>query len=433
MKEESSPFQLIVLGIFGLMAVAGVLYFSMAGFSTNDNTLGPIRIWGTIDDAGFNAVIRQLAEDDARLSQVVYERRDVRTYQTELVEALASGKGPDLFLLTNDYVYKHEDKLFPIPYDRLPLRTFEETFVDGASVFLTPQGAVGIPIAVDPMVLYWNKDLLAADGFVSPPKYWDELFTIAEKVTRKDEAKTIQTSAVSFGEYTNVLHAKDILATLIMQANGEIVVREEDGRVRSRIASALTETQQPAQSALRFFTEFANPTKTVYSWNRSLPNSRDAFIAGDLALYVGFAGELPLLKSQNPNLSFSVAPLPQVRGTSRAVTYGRMYALAIPKTAANPANALSAAFLIASRTTSELLAEARGTPSPRRDILIEQKDGTDSVFRDSAIIARTWLDPDPARTGDIFRDMVESVTTGARRLADSVKEADRALSDMLEL
>jgi len=49
-----------------------------------------------------------------------------------------------------------------------------------------------------------------------------------------------------------------------------------------------------------------------------------------------------------------------------------------------------------------------------------------------AIISRNWLDPDPAQTSEVFRGMIESVTTGSARLADAVSRADRELSNILD-
>jgi len=282
-------------------------------------------------------------------------------------------------------------------------------------------------------VLYCNQDMLSSAGFVGAPKFWDELFDIAEKVTRRDAGNNIVKSAIAFGEFQNVANAKDILSTLIMQAGGEVATLDDQGRLRPALAARTGDANQPTQSALRFFTEFANPSKTVYSWNRSLSNSREAFAAGDLALYIGYASELPLLRSLNPNLNFSVAPMPQIRGGERAVTFAHTYAFSIPLAAANPNGALSVAFILAGSGPSSLLSQARGTPSPRRDVLAAPTDGPDSVFRDMAIVGRGWLDPDTTATAQIFQGMIESVTTGALRLSEAVAQGDKEIGNLLGL
>lgn len=440
MKTRLTLFQIIVLGIFGVFAVGGMVYFATGSYGSSASQIGEVLIWGTLDDRSFNAVVRALAEDDQRLQKVIYEEKDARTFRTDLSEAIANGRGPDLYILSHDNIMKDEGKIVPFPLvaengnPLIPVaeRTFRDTFIDGAELFLTPSGTLGIPIAVDPLVLYYNRDLLATAGFAAPPKTWNEVFDIAEKVTRKNEAKTITKSGVAFGEYENVSHAREIIATLMLQAGSPITERDDQGRVRPAVAASALDVVQPVQSALRFYTEFANPAKTVYSWNRALPESRVAFGNGDVGLYVGFAGELPLIRAQNPNLNFGISVIPQIKETSRAVTYGRIYAFSVPRGSLNPVGAAQVAFVLAQSNPSQLLAQAAGIPSPRRDVLAARADGNESIFRDSAIISHGWLDPDPDRSGVIFRGMIEGATSGGTRLSEATQRMERELSTLLD-
>lgn len=420
--------------VFGVLAVGALLVFAGLTGSGQDTSTGLVLIWGTEDQGTFQTVLAQLAEDDDRFRQVAYEQRDPRTYNQDIAEALASGTGPDLFLLREDFIERHRDKIIPIPYSNLPQQQFVSTFVEASEVFLGSEGALGIPIAVDPLVLYWNRDMLSSASFAGPPQYWDEVFTMAEAITRRDDANNIEKSTIAFGEFENVVHAKQIMSTLIMQAGGQVTTFDTEGRVRPALSTqSPNQATQPTQSALRFFTEFANPTKEVYSWNRSLPDSLQSFSNGDLALYVGFASEYPLIQALNPNLNFAVAELPQIRGVDRRVSFAHVDSFAIPLAAANPQGALSIAFILAGQGPSELLAESRGTPSPRRDVLIGEFDGPALVFRNMALIGKAWRDPDPAATAGVFQDMIEDVTTGRTRLSDAVGQADKALANLLGL
>lgn len=433
-----SLFQMILLAFFGLLGVGGALYFALgASFGSSATQVGPVLIWGPLESAPFNAVIQRLAEDDDRLQQVAYERHDPDTFYADLAEAIASGRGPDLIVLSQEYLVANAGKTIPISYEYLPERTFEESFISEGRLFLVDAGVLGVPIAVDPLVTYYNRDLLASSGFAQPPRYWDELFGMAEKITRRDEARNITKSTIAFGEYENVTHAKNVLATLILQAGGRITAQDTQGRLVPALISRVQENvQQPAESALRFYTEFANPTKSVYTWNRSLPDARFAFAAGDTALYIGYASELPLIRAQNPNLNFSVAMLPQIRDIDRRLTFGQLYAFAVPNGSQNPAGARTVAFVLASGENSALLAEARGTPSPHLEALASQSSTqlsvADAVFLDSALIADGWLDPDPRATDQIFRAMIEDVTSGALRLGDAISDADKALLELVQ-
>ena len=54
-----------------------------------------------------------------------------------------------------------------IPSSALSQSQFESTFIDAASPFVASNGILGVPILADPLVLYWNKDMLSSAGFRS--------------------------------------------------------------------------------------------------------------------------------------------------------------------------------------------------------------------------------------------------------------------------
>lgn len=430
MNRRITPFQAILLVVFGAATVISVLLFA-GTTATGGNSQTPTLIWGTANAQAFNTVIHTLSEKDDRFKTVTYEQINAPEFNSRLVEALASGKGPDLFLLPQDEIVRYQNKVVAIPYTSIPQRQFTDTFAEIAELYLTPEGSVGVPLVIDPLVLYWNRDMLSSAGFAAPPKYWDEVFPMAEKMTVRDQTGEITKSTIAFGEYENVLNAKDIVSALIMQAGGSVVTRTEQGMLTSGLLGTV-DSDQSTQNALRFFTEFANPAKNVYSWNRALPNSRTAFASGDLALYVGYGSEYAAISAQNPNLNFAVAVLPQVRNGARSLTFGRVYAFAIPIAAPDPSTAASVAYALAADSASKDLASALGVVSARRDVLAEKTDGVESVLRDSAIIARAWTDPEPSRTAAVFKEMIESVTVGTARLGDAVGRADRALLDIVD-
>jgi len=432
--KKLSMFQLSLLITFGGLAIAGVLIFSLAVGGGESNSIGAVKIWGTLDPAAFAVVLRQAAENNGQLNQVTYEKKDPATFEPDLTNALASGSGPDLFLIRQDYALKDAGKTSIIPFSALSKAQFENTFVEAATPFITQNGIIAVPIFVDPLILYWNKDMLASAGYAQPPRYWDELFQMAQKVTKRDDSGTITKSAIALGEYKNVTNAKDILATLILQAGGEITAYDNGGRLTPALAPrAGGSAAQPTASALRFFTEFADPSKDDYSWNRSLPESQKAFATGDVALYVGYASEAPILARMNPNLNFGLAPVPQIRTAANALVTAHVWGLAASRGGANSNAAITAAFLLVSADTGGALSSALGIPSARRDILNKKSQGNDEFFNKQAIVAHSWLDPDPAKTAEVFRAMIENTTSGAMLVAEAVQRADQELAHILGL
>jgi len=438
---KMSSFQIILLCIFGAFAVAGILIFAFLVGSNSGSSIGAVTVWGTFDDVAVQTIIRQLSEEDSRLRQVTYVRKNADTFEQELTNALASGTGPDLFLLRSDHTLVDAPKIASIPYETFSREQFESVFVEAARPFLGEEGVLAVPLTVDPYVMYWNRDLLSAAGFAKPPAYWDETFDMARTITDCqrvtalesntivgcDETRTIKKATVALGEFDNVDHAKGIISLLILQAGGPITQRDSAGSLSPSLMARQGEVAQPAESALTFYTTFANPARDAYSWNKSFTSSRAAFANGDLALYVGLASEYALIKRLNPNLNFAVAAIPQIRNVDKSTNSGYAYGFAIPRASKNPGGALTAAYLLASPESSKALATVFGQSSARRDVLALGAQGNEDLFNRQTLITRTWEDPNPVETTRIFRDMINSITSGSAKVTEALQRAEQAM------
>ncbi len=444
--KKNSAFQIALLATFGALAIAGVLIFSFFISKGDNASIGAVTVWGTFDEALVQGAFADLAETHPDLESVTYIKKNQATYQTDLVNAFASGEAPDLFFLTQEEAYAQKGRVILIPDTVVSGTQYSNTFIDGSLPFVDTDGTVGLPVVADPLVMYWNKDLLAAGGFSRPPEYWDELLELAQRLTRKSDTGTLLSSAIAFGAYGNVDHAKELITMLILQAGGSITERDTVGRLSSGLLAQNRSATQVAAtpSAIRFFTEFADPSKTDYTWNRSFPTSQRAFTSGVLALYFGHASEIAALKEANPNLNFAMAPMPQIRGAGTSTggvvaTGGTVYGVAIPKAAKNPGGARVIQWLLASKDVSAALSTSLGMPSARRDVLntVLQQQSDQLAPSDTLIVAtgaatiRSWSDPDPAKTDGIFRAMIEDTTSGTILLSEAIMRADQQIDNLV--
>lgn len=416
---------IIAFVIFALIAV-----FVFATFSGRDSeSVGAVAVWGTLPKDVFNDVLKGAAESRDGYNSVTYREVAESGFVPTLVEAIAAGQGPDLVLLPSDALIAEADKLIPVSYRTVSRRTFQDSFVEAGEVFLTDDGILGLPFSVDPFVTYWNRTLFSASGIARPARYWDELVDIAPALSRATTAGTLTQSAVALGEWGNVAYAKDIFISLITGLGNPIIEPDGSGGYRTTLVSSGSAT--PAESALRFYTEFSDPNRQVYSWNRSLPDSRSAFLAGTLAIYLAPASEAFTLRAANPNLNFDVAAYPEVRGGTRAVP-ARLSAFSVPRGSQNPRGALMVALLLSGADAQTRLVEATGLPSVRRDVLSSQPENPyESVFRDAALNAFSFRDPSPAATDDIFKRMVENVSSGRLRITEAAQSAQTELEALL--
>src|SRR6185369_6331845 len=122
-----------------------------------------------------------------------------------------------------------ENKVRPIPYSTVSQSTYVSSYIDEGNLFLTPQGALALPFSVDPLVMYYNRDLLASAGVASAPQHWNDSLSLSPKLTSLDASQNVKRAAVSLGAWSNILHAKEILSTLFIQAGEPITARSAQG------------------------------------------------------------------------------------------------------------------------------------------------------------------------------------------------------------
>ncbi len=430
MPKEDNKFKLILLAVFGLLIVVGLVVFATYKSSSTTNSNVEVTIWGTIDSTTFNSFIQQYDQDYNASLRLQYTQKSIDTIDGDLVEAIATGKEPDVILVPQDLEERYLDKVYLMT--SIPVRTIQDTFVPESDLYLQASGTFALPFAVDPLVMYWNKDLFGSAAIATPPATWAEFPSLADKLTKLDQSGNITQSAVALGEYGNIDNAKAIVSNLILQAGSQIVAND-NGSLKSDLYSrSLTDVSVPAVSAMTFYTDYANPQKTVYSWNISLPSSKQSFLAENLAVYFGFASEYGDIKNKNPNLNFDVSMIPQVVGTKNKLTFGELYGFSLVK---NSPNIVPAFQLISTLTSAQAEAEFSNVSdfAPARRDLISQgsKDPAKTVFFNSALISEGWLDPDMTKTDQIFKEMIQNITSGRLDVDSSVQNASGELDNLL--
>ncbi len=423
-------FQLILLIVFIAAAAFGLLVFSgMIPLGSNKDSAGgggTVILWGTISQQAIFVPLDDFNHANPRFI-VQYVQKDPVTFDQDLLEALASGVGPDLFFLPDNLIFHYSKRISTIPYQSFPLASFKSTFAGAGEVFLTSKGILALPLFIDPLVMYYNRSILDSNNIVNPPVTWDELQNLAPILTKKDQNKKIIKSTVALGQFSNVTHAKDIISTLFMQA-GNPIINEKEGS----FFSALRDGSIDLGSILKFYTDFSDPVNGVYSWNKSLPESINLFSSEDLAFYFGYASELSSLINRNPNENFSVAPIPQLKNSNIKMTFGRTTGVAMSSFSKNPTGAFSVMGLLTTGDFAKELSVALNTVPARRDLLaVKNTDAYFPIFYSSALIARSWLDPSPKDTDDIFRGMVEKVLSNNLAPSNSVNDASAKLGLLL--
>lgn len=427
-------FQLIIIIVFIACAVLGVLVFAGVvpiGAAKKVNPLqGNVTLWGTESTTAMNPLIS--AFNTANPTVILkYVQKFPETFNQDLLEALASGVGPDLFILPDNLAYSYSDKIYPIPYTNYPLVNFKSVYASAGEVFLTQKGILALPLSIDPLMMYYNRDTLNANNIVYPPSSWDEFLEMVSKMTLKDDTNQIVKSAVALGQFSNVTNAKDILATLFMQSGNPIVSQKEGGYFTTTFGDT-EDDYSDLSPVLSFYTNFADPLKKTYSWNKSLPPSRDFFSADKLAFYFGFASELQDLINKNPNQNFAVAPIPQVKNGNLKATNAHVNGIAVSAFSKNLATSYGVAALLASGDFAKNYVALLGVAPARRDLLaLKPEDDYYPIIYSSALISKSWLDPSPIDSDNVFRLMVDGVLSNSLTPKEAINQASGRLNLLL--
>lgn len=429
-----SSFQTIVTIVFIIAFVVAVAVFSGL-FSSNDPAAsnepqGSVLVWGVLPSSQLQGFINGFNGSGLDYS-IIYVEHAPETFAQDLTVALADGVPPDVVLVTSELFSQFKDKLYPIPYDSYSERAYRDTNIDGAQIFLSQGGIMSIPLLVDPLVVYYNKDLLAAANYALPPRTWSDLARSIPRFTKRDARGTISQTTIALGETQNVDRFSDILSALFLQSGISIVSSDKETGVSTATLAGGTSALEvsPAVAAVDFYTSFNDPTSGAYSWNRSLPGSLDFFVSGRSAFYIGRASELFAIQAQNPNLNFDVMELFQTDGSLRPITFGSFVGASVLKNAPNmPAAYAFIAYLSANASAIDTLSKAYSLPPVRRDLLLTQQENPYvSVFFKAALSSFAWPDPNHVQTQQIFRDMIQAITSGRADTDTAINEANQRL------
>lgn len=249
--------------------------------------------WGLWESAPvMEELIREFELDHPNLT-IEYQQQSHKDYRERLQAALVKGEGPDIFRFHNTWVAMLKDELDAVPPEAYSAEAFQETFYPTAVRDLR-RGAsfVGIPLEIDGLALFYNKEMFRAAG-IQPPSTWEDLRQAAFDLTLRDQTGKIQRAGVALGTTNNIDHWPDILGLMLLQ-NG---------------ANPAEPTDKLAADALLFYTIFTRSDKV---WDQTLPSSTQAFAAGELAMYFGPSWRVLDIKALSPELDFAVIPVPQL-------------------------------------------------------------------------------------------------------------------------
>jgi ABC-type glycerol-3-phosphate transport system substrate-binding protein len=394
-------------------------------------------------------------------SNVNVQVRIVRREELQqlLLEALASGRGPDIVSLPNTLVHGWQERLTPLPASTtIPVQEYQGTIKRELKWALNTKSALslgelkslyidtvlddamiggqvyGLPLSMDSLMMFYNVDLLSAAQFAEAPKTWTEFKNAVQNITKLDTKGRIIQNGAGLGEADNITYAPDILSALMLQ-NGTQMTNAEG--TRAAFGEPVTvggQTYTPGADALRFYTDFANPTKETYTWSAEEQNDQQAFATGKVGFIFGYWRDLESLRLRSPKVRLGVARFPQIDGTS-APTYLANYILeTVTKQSQYQDQAWDFLQYIAKPEVAKLYVDGRGVPAAHRSLVTGQLSNLDLMAPAGQVLtAKTWYHGYKPDTADgAFRAMIRQVQQGGK-LDEALYFAVRTIDPTLKL
>ncbi len=450
-----------------LLVCAGAFSLAGCGFKQKapESYAIDLEVWGVFDDSdAYTEIFGEYRKHNPYVRSITYRKLPVETYKEDLLNALAAGKGPDIFMIRNAWRGAFEDKIAPAPEQMMTERQYRDTFVDvAASDFIGSDGKIyGAALSADSLALYYNKDILNAAGITTPPATWEDLLGMVGKLNRVDPYGNITQSGVALGTAYNINRSTDILTALLLQLGSNIGT---GGQSRADL------TDNQSRTALDFYTQFAKAGTGLYSWNPRLHYSIDSFYEGTLGMMINYSWHYATLRQKNAKLNIGIAPLPQFAGMAPS-NFANYWGYAISKNKEyqpqqgkenvkvdleqqNFLRVHEAWQLLKYMTfphqnkTLTLMNGLAGTtkdfplsfdpaekylqktmkPAARRDLIESQRDDVVlAPFALGNLIARNWYQGNPEGVETVFAEMIDSVNSGLKNSYDALSTATSRLN-----
>lgn len=444
----------VVVVIFA--TIIGIIIATSGGSSkssTQKNSDNTLVIWRGIDnDEVFKEAIKEYEEENPEL-KIKVVKKNLLDYELNSINALLSDDPPDIWSIPSSWVPRHKDKLSSAPTGFLAddpskakenLEANKKSIEESFAPIVTQDAVVdndvfGLPLFVDTLALVVNPTMInvgskglfemldnnSADQpkrtkeetalLEQGPRYWSEFIKLSEMLTQKNGDK-ITRAGSAIGTTDNITNSADILATLMLQSQTQMSSSDQTMATFNLSQSKNTgDSYYPGREALDFYTKFANPSESRYTWNKDMPSDMQAFVDGKVAMIFAYSYQLKELINKNPGLKYAMLPLPQVEGADQAVDAGYYWLETVPKSSQHQEEAWNfLKYLVKSGLSEYHSFVDRPYPVLSDDVpTIEERIERKNPWTFAQQTAKSWYTgPSPKEVNTIFRNMIRSVNQG---------------------
>ncbi len=427
---------IIAIALFLLLAGIGSYLLLSKVKENNDGEVKNVELvyWGLWEPS---SVIQPLIDEYESTHpgvKILYSQQTSSNYESRLFTRLQQASSstepaPDIFRIHNTWTPKYYSYLSPLPEDIMARDQYSEIFYPTAlSDFTAKDGKLyALPLEIDGLVLFYNKQLLADAGFSEPPKDWDSLIDLAHKLTKKDSSGKITQSGLAIGTSRNILHASEILSFLLLQEGVELI-----DSTRTNVTLNTTKVE----SILNIYTEFATGKQAV--WSPDLRYDLEMFYSGKLGMMIAPSWRAFDVILSSPTIEFGMATLPQLGANEQKVYYSTYWAEAVNKSSQNTdiawdfINFLAQKENMMAKFSNESKIRAFGEPYSLAELNSSMSGNLYlTAIAEMAPYMKSWQMGDEAIVKQTFEQLITSVVEDGEDPDVALKNAQENINDQL--
>jgi len=438
------PRQKIILGVL----VFFVLIIILAGIilpriGKNQVFSGQILVWG-LDNKQNMAPLIEAFNARYPKAAVTYEMKTEATYEKDLLDAFARGQGPDVFVVNNEKLSEYLPYIVPCSLGssspnnvtcdyKGKTYTPSQLAIDFPDVvvndFSNKNMLYGLPLSVDTLGLYYNKDYFNKANIAVPPTIWDgkssaSVETTARKVRQLKKLVLSRSGIALGGDSKTISNASDILALMMLQKGATL-------KAGDRVTFDDNDSLGASSKALSFYIDFANPqsANNNYNWAPGT-TALNAFWQGKTAMYLGYFRDRAFIELVGGDLNYAYTKVPQFSSslsTGNTVNYANYYGFVVSRQSKNIAPAWQ--FVMGATdgdVASRYFQLAKNPPAKRS--LISNAMGDDIVgpFAQQILTARSFSGFSSVAVTRAFDTMIYDALHGSI-LNDAISKAARTI------
>ena len=291
-----------------VISFAVILFFLLNGCRNQNSNFVQINFWGLgAEGETVQKLIPEFEKENPHI-KVKVQMIPWTAAQEKLISSYASDNTPDASQLGNTWIPQFV-QLNAIenltPWINQSVTVNKNNYFKGIwDTNIIDSLVYGLPWYIDTRVLFYRSDILKNTGYNYPPRTWQELYDVSEKIVEKKEAK-----------YAIFLPTNEWATPVIFGLqNGAKLLKDQN----SYGNFSNEKFKDPFKFLMKFYRERLSPTGI-----QEVPNVYQAFAKKYIAMYISGPWNVPEFKKwMTGDLSdkWMTAPLPSPNDSTAGVS-----------------------------------------------------------------------------------------------------------------